>query len=116
MPTNAFQLSAEALESARVGILAYGGLLPWREFPWVAAVAAAAVGGILLLLVLCRRQAAGGMALASELQQATTDQAKNRESAWAPQVPLAKYCYQCGAAMNRADLFCRKCGRRRRGA
>jgi len=33
-----------------------------------------------------------------------------------PQVRPARYCHQCGAPMSRDDVFCRKCGTRRRGA
>ncbi len=33
-----------------------------------------------------------------------------------PQVRPARYCHQCGAALSRDDVFCRKCGTRRRGA
>lgn len=33
-----------------------------------------------------------------------------------PQVRPARYCHQCGAPLSRGDLFCRKCGTKRRGA
>jgi hypothetical protein len=33
-----------------------------------------------------------------------------------PRVRPARYCHQCGAPMSRDDIYCRKCGTRRRGA
>lgn len=32
-----------------------------------------------------------------------------------PQFPPARYCYRCGTAMRKYDVFCRSCGTRRRG-
>lgn len=39
-----------------------------------------------------------------------------RARARAVPATLARYCFRCGTAMNKEDLFCRRCGARRRGA
>ena len=41
---------------------------------------------------------------------------KSRDQAEEPRIRLAKYCHQCGASMSKGDVFCRRCGTRRRGA
>ena len=40
---------------------------------------------------------------------------KARQHTEAPGARLAAYCHECGASLSRGDVFCRRCGARRRG-
>jgi len=53
----------------------------------------------------------------AKVQPGATGQRRLRERGpQLPQVRPARYCHQCGAPLSKGDLFCRKCGTRRRGA
>jgi hypothetical protein len=58
-----------------------------------------------------RRLAAASAAPAGRSRRGTKPRGKAH-----PNGRLARYCHQCGTAMGQGDLFCRRCGTRRRGA
>jgi hypothetical protein len=91
-------------------------LRPNRSWvPWVVGGLAGATVAVVLYLALQRSsRPAADLAPAAEPRRRSS-RAKGKRRGKGPQVAPAKYCFQCGAAMNRDDAFCRQCGARRRG-
>lgn len=122
------RLSVEALRLPTPGTSAYEpepGAAPSRpplqQGTWIALilVGTIAIGGLGLAI----RSGSSGR---RERQQQPADpgggrsrrsrRGKRKKAAAEPRPQVASYCHQCGAAMNKGDVFCRQCGTRRRGA
>jgi hypothetical protein len=122
------RLSAEALGLPTPGTSAYEPELgtasprpPLQQGTWIALilVGTIAIGGLGLAI------RSGSSGRRERLQQPAEPAGagsrrsrgrKAKKAAGEPRPRVASYCHQCGAAMNKGDVFCRQCGTRRRGA
>lgn len=124
---NDARLSIEALGKPTPSVSAYeAGLSSTRAaarnrdravMALLALVGLVSLGGLGLSL----RSAVGGQQAEGWSNDAAPKSKRSRRKQSAkgapapPQVRRAKYCHQCGAALLRDDLYCRRCGARRRG-
>lgn len=114
--------SAEALGLPTPETLPYepaaGQTVPRSNRPWlpwvVGGLAGVAVAVVLYLALQRSSRPAANLAPAVEPPR-RSGRAKGKRRSKSPEATPAKYCFQCGAAMNRDDAFCRQCGSRRRG-